>query len=249
MKLESTATILDFDPMHIRTEDGATHNIGEGVTLADQRKFRFARAGEALTAGNLSCSPAPVTALHTLAVLTGAINGQTITFTNGTTGTIDTADEASYFSEGYVCVSYGTGIGQTFKINTIDPVLTDAAGTIHLYDIIRTALDTTSKIDIVQNTYNGVLEGVVQTTTPAGVPLIAVTAAGDFGWLQTRGICAVLADATIAVGNTVVADASASGRIDIGSTTYGTFQATHAVGKAIVAGAQAYAHAVFLTIE
>jgi len=249
MKLESIATIMDFDPYSQRTEAGATHNIGEGVTLADQRKFRYAVAGEALTLGYLSCAPTPVTALHTMAVLVGAIGSQTITFTNGATTAIDTLAETVYFSEGYVCVSYGTGIGQTWKINTLDPVATGASGTIHLYDVIGTALSTTSKIDIVQNTYNGVLEGILVGSLPAGVPLKSITAAGDFGWLQTRGVCALASDDTIAAATDIVADGDDSGKIDGISETIGTTVAQHKVGKTIVAGADTYSHAVFLMIE
>ena len=249
MKLESTATILDFDPYSERTEDGATHNIGEGVSMADQRKFRYARAGEALTLGYLAVAPTPVTALHTLAVLVGAIGSQTITFTNGATAAIDTLAETIYFSEGYVCVSYSTGIGQTFKINTLDPVATGAAGTIHLYDVIHTALATTSKIDIVQNTYNGSLMEILVGSLPAGVPLVTITAAGDFGWLQTRGVCALASDDTIAAATDIVADGDDPGKVDGISETIGTTVAQHKVGKTIVATADTYSHGVFLTIE
>jgi len=249
MKLESIATILDFDPYSQRTEEGATHNVGEGVSLADQRKFRYARAGEALTLGYLAVAPTPNTDLHTLAVLTGAIGSQTITFTNAATTTIDTVAETIYYSEGYVCVVYSTGIGQTWKINTLDPVATGAAGTIHLYDVIGTALATTSKIDIVQNTYNGSIMDVLVGNLPAGVPLKSITAAGDFGWLQTRGVCALASDDTIAAATDIVADGNDAGKVDGISETIGTTVAQHKVGKTIVAGADTYSHAVFLMIE
>lgn len=249
MKLESTATILDFDPYSERTEDGATHNIGELVSLADQRKFRYARAGEAITLGYLAVAPTPNTALHTLAVLTGAIRSRIITFTNAATTTIDTLAETIYYSEGYACISYGTGIGQTFKIKTIDPVATGAVGTIHLYDAINTALDTTSKVDVVQNTYNGVIMDVLVGNLPAGVALKSITAAGDFGWLQTRGVCALASDDTIAAATDFVADGDDAGKIDGISETIGTTVAQHKVGKTIVAGADTYSHAVFLMIE
>jgi len=249
MKLESTATILDFDPLRERTEAGATHNIGEGVTLADQRKFRYAVAGEAITAGYLAVGPTPQTGLSGLAVLTGAIGSQTITFTNAAIATIDTVAECAYFAEGYVIVSYGTGLGQTFKINTLDPVATGAAGTIHLYDTIKTALATTSKIDIVQNTYNGVIMDVLVTNVPAGVSLSGLTAAGDFGWLQTRGYCGVYADGTVDAAHDLVADGSTAGAVEGRSETIATTVAQAKVGKTYYAAANGYAHAVFLTIE
>lgn len=249
MKLESQASILSFDPQVEATEAEATHNLGELVELADQRKFRYGRAGEAITAGYLALAPTPNTALHTLSVVSGAKGETRIAFTNAATATIDTAAETVYYDEGYVCVSYGTGIGQTFKIKSIEPTASGATGYINIYEPINTALDTTSKIDIVQNSYNGVIMDVLASNLPAGVSLSGITAAGDYGWLQTRGVCALASDDTIAAGTFVVADADDAGKIDGISETIGTTVAQHIVGKTIVAGADTYSHAVFLMIE
>jgi hypothetical protein len=253
MKLESNALIMDFDPLKERTEAGSTHNIGEGVTLADQRKFRYAVAGEAITAGYLAVAPTPQTSLSGLAVLTGAKGAQVITFTNAAIATIDTVAECAYFSEGYVIVSYGTasptGIGQVFKIKNLEPVATGATGTVNLYEPIQVALNTASKIDIVQNTYNGVIMDVLTSNVPAGVSLSGITAAGDFGWLQTRGYCGVMADGTIDAHQEIVADGSTAGAVDAASETIGTTVEQHILGKSYYAGASGYAHAVFLRIE
>jgi len=249
MKMEGLPQVIDFNPYKIRTEAGATHNLGELVELADQRKFRYAKAGEALTLGYLAVAPTPKTDLHTLAVLTGALNSKTITFTNAATTDIDTAAEVAYFSEGYVVVAYSTGIGQTLKIKDLEAVATGAVGTINLFDPISVALATTSKIDIVQNSYNGCLMEVLVGNLPAGVPLITITAAGDYGWLQTRGVCALAADNTIAAATDIVADGDDAGKVDGISETIGTTVAQHKVGKTIVSVTDTYSHAVFLMIE
>jgi len=249
MKLEGVAQVLDFDPSIERTDAGSTHNLGELVELADQRRFRYAKAGEAITKGYLAVAPTPNTALHTLAVLTGVLGSKKVTFTNAATATIDTAAECAYYDEGYVAVSYGTGIGQTWKIKNIEPTATGAAGTINLHDVIRTALSTTSKIDVVQNLYNGVIMDILVGNLPAGVSLSGITAAGDFGWLQTRGVCALASDDTIAAATDIVADGDDAGKVDGISETIGTTVAQHKVGKTIVAGADTYSHAVFLMIE
>ena len=146
-------------------------------------------------------------------------------------------------------VSYSTGIGQTFKIKNIEPVATGATGTINLFDPIKAALATTSKIDIVQNGYNGVLMDILVGNRPAGVSLSGITAAGDFGWLQTRGVCALASDDTIAAASLFCADGDDAGKIDGVSETIGTTVAQHIVGRAIVAAADTYSHAVFLMIE
>lgn len=242
MKLESQAFILDFDPMEIRTEDGATHNIGEKVFAAD-RVFRYAVAGEALAAGYLTSEPTGNTSLITMAVVSGAKGATQISFTNAATTTT-----AGYFDEGYVCVSYGTGIGQTFKIKNLAALVSGAASTVDLYDPIKVALDTTSKIDIVANPWNRVLHTATATLQPTGVPLVAVTAAGDYCWLQTRGVCAVFSDATVAAGSRINGDGSVAGAIEI--VVEADFVVNPDVGYAYhLAGAQNYAHPVFLMID
>lgn len=246
MKLTSDATILDFDPYVERTEAGATHNIGEGVSCADGRKFRYAVAGEAITKGYLAVAPSPDTAYHTLAVTSAAAIGATqIVFTGG--ASTSTAGE---YNEGYAVISYGTGIGSIYQIK-YSPVMTSVQTgiTIDLWDPIKVALDTTSKLDLVHNNYNGVQMTTSTTVNPAGVSLSGMTASGDFGWLQTRGICPVYSDDTIAVGTIAVADGSVSGGIDGVSETIGTTVAQQFIGRAIVASVQAYTHPVFLQIE
>jgi len=249
MKLESQATILDFNPYTERTEAGPSHSLGELVELADQRKFRYGKAGEAITRGYLAVAPTPNTNLHTLAVLTGAKDSKIITFTNAATTDIDTAAECAYYDEGYVCVSYATGKGQTLKIRGLEPTASGAAGTINLFDPINVALDTTSKIDIIKNNYNGVIMDTLVTNTPVGVSLSGLTAAGDYGWLQTRGICALESDATIDAAHYAVADGDDPGKIEGMSETIATTVAQYPVAKTIVKAADTYAHAVFLVIE
>jgi len=242
MKLESVAQILDFDPYNIRTEEGATHNIGERVYCAD-RVFRFAAAGEALTAGYMTTEPTGNTLLTTMAVVSGAKGATSINFTNAATTTT-----AGYFNEGYVCVSYGTGIGQTYKIKSLAALVSGASSYVYLYDQIKVALDTTSKIDIVANPWNRVLHTATATLHPTGVPLVAVTAAGDYCWLQTRGICSVFSDGTIAAGTKAESDGSVAGAIDV--VVGADFVVNPQLGHAYhIAGAQNYAHPFFLEID
>lgn len=242
MKLESTAQILDFDPLSIKTAEGAAHNIGEKVHAAD-RIFRFAVAGEALAAGYLTTEPTGNTSLTNMAVITGTAGTKEIVFTNAATTTT-----AGYFDEGYVCVTYATGIGQTFKVRELPALVSGATSTVKLFDPIKVALDTTSKIDIVANPWNRVLHTATATLHPTGVPLVAVTAAGDFCWLQTRGVCAVFSDSTIAAGSRVNQDGSVAGAVEI--VVEADFVVNPDVGYAYhIAGVQNYAHPIFLTID
>ncbi len=236
------AQVLDFNPYEIRTDDGPTHNIGEKVIAAD-RIFRYAVAGEALAAGYMTTEPTGNTNLSTMAVISGAAGAKEINFTNAATTTT-----AGYYDEGYVCVSYGTGIGQTYKIRKMPALVSGASSYVYLNEPIKVALDTTSKIDIVANPWNRVLHTATATLQPTGVPLVAVTAAGDYAWVQTRGVCAVFSDGTIAAGTKAESDGSVAGAIDV--VVEADFVVNPQVGNAYhIAGAQNYAHPVFLTID
>ena len=178
-----------------------------------------------------------------MAVVSAAKGATAINFTNAATTTT-----AGYFDAGFVCVSYGTGIGQTFKITRLDALVSGAASVVYIDGPIPVALDTTSKIDIVANPWNRVLHTATATLQPTGVPLVAVTAAGDFCWLQTHGICAVFSDSTVAAGSRLNEDGSVAGAVEI--AVEADFVVNPDVGYAYhIAGAQNYAHPVFLTID
>jgi len=243
MKLGGIAQVMDFDPYEQITTDGAqAHNIGERVYDSD-RIFRYAIAGEALAAGYLTTEPTGNTSLTNMAVVTGAIGSKVINFTNAST-----TSTANYYDEGYVCVTFGTGIGQTYKISSMAALVSAANSNVYLNDPIKVALDTTSRIDIVPNPWNRVLHTAIITPLSTGVPLIAVTALGDYCWLQTRGVCAVFSDNTVAAGSRVMEDGSVAGAVDI--VAEANFITTPVVGTAYhIAGVQNYAHPIFLTID
>lgn len=217
------------------------HALGQRGETADGRVFRYAKAGEAITIGYLAQSPAIDTATITMAVTSAAaIGDKTIYFTHGAT-----TSSANEYAEGFACISYGTGIGQTLKIAS--HLAFTSGGTsskLNLEDPLLVALDTTSKLDITHNPWNGVVMDTSATVPPAGVALHAFTS-GYFGWLQTRGVVGVFSDATVAAGYTFINDGSVSGGIDVISNDIQQVK----VGEAIQASAQNYSHPVYLRID
>lgn len=209
MRLEGIADVLDFQPYDSRTEAGSTMAMGEGVRLADFRVFRYAKAGASnISKGKLQLAPAQKANHHNNAVQTAAAIGATsVAVTLGATALV--ADE---YNEGYLAVNDATGEGQTYKIKR-SPA-TDASGvcTYELFDPISVALTTSSEVSAVHNTFNAVVEAAVATRRAAGVPLISM-AAGDFGFLQTKGVAAVLADQTTTLGGPLSASASVAGAV------------------------------------
>lgn len=219
------------------------HPLGAKGETADGRIFRYGKAGSSdLTYGYLGVMPDQDTAELTMAVTAAAAIGATsISFTHA--ATTATANE---YAEGYLSVSYGTGIGQTLKIKSHAAWTSGGASTVNLEDPLLVALDTTSKIDVTPNPYNGVITATTDAaiSIPCGVPLCTITTL-YYGWLQTRGVVACMADATIAAGYEAQADVSAAGRLDVTGTDAQVWK----VGHSLQATAQAYSHPVFLTID
>lgn len=218
------------------------HRLGEGAESVDGRKFRYSWMGEAITVGRLATSGAIDTALTGMTVITGAKGDKHIDFTNAATTTT-----ATYFDEGYAVVSLGTGLGQIFRIKSLPALVSGATSIVYLEDPIETALDTTSRLDLVQHPNSQVLMTATATLNPVGVSLMTFTTQ-YYGWLQTRGVCAVHNDNTIAAGTAVFNDGSEAGGVDI--ATEAAWVVNPMVGRAYqLAGADTYHHPVFLTIE
>ena len=243
MKLGGIAQVMDFDPYNQLTTDNAqAHNVGERVYDSD-RIFRYAVAGEALAAGYIATQPTGNTTCTTMAVISGAIGSKVINFTNAATTTT-----AGDFDEGYAVISYGTGIGQTYKIANMAALVSAASSYVYLHDPIVVALDTTSKVDLVPNPYMKVLHTTGVVLHPAGVPLVAVTASGDYCWLQTRGVCGVFSHATIPAGSAFHNDETTAGASELALEA--TLVTSPTTGQAyFLASAASYAHPVFLTID
>lgn len=240
MKLSSPATIFDLNPYDENSVQ--MHNLGQRGETSDGRVFRYAWMGEAITPGRLVQGPAINSTLTNMAVLVGALNAKQITFTNAVTTTT-----ANYWNEGYAFSSYATGAGQTWKIKSLPALVSGASSTVYLEDPIAVALDTTTKLGLVQNPYSQVLMGATATFEPVGASFITYTTQ-YYGWLQTRGVCAIFSDGAIAAGTAAENDGSVSGAIDV--MVEADWVVNPSIGRAYqIAGAQNYWEPVFLTIE
>ncbi|MEI7478565.1 MAG: hypothetical protein WCJ81_09145 [bacterium] len=247
MKLESTAMLLEFDPYQQSTAGG--QNFGEVVKCADSRWFRFNKAVATNHAGYLQQGPTVVADAQNMTCLAAvAIGGTQVKVTTGTS-----AVTAGIYDEGYMVVNAGTGLGQIAKIkhnfiSSATAALSSAGSAygmiIDLFDPLMIALDTTSKISIVHNTYNNTQEIASLTARAAGVPLIAQTAA-NYGWLQTRGVAAVYsADGAGTTGVMATSTGSGAG----GVINYATGGVNQTIGYFLYTAANGEYRPVFLEI-
>jgi len=242
MRLEAIPEVIGFDPF-VTSPNETEHEPGDPVYLSDGRVFRFAVVGASnISKGKLQLAPAHITNHDNCAVAAAPIGSTVVTVTPGATGA-----NANVYSYGYMVVNAGPGAGQTYKISSHPTITASTAFNLTLFDPINTALTTSSKVCLMHNTYNGVVQGTSSTQTPAGVPLVDMPA-GYYGWLQTRGIAAVLCDTITSLGGYQIASGSVPGAVT--DQTDVTAPITQRwVGWAPVAGVNGEYRPVFLMID
>lgn len=206
----------------------ALHNIGEYMITNDGRGYRYSKAGgTALVVGRIQQAKAEDTSNEQeLAITNPTLGDLTVT----TTSTVTLA--ANLLAGGFLLISEGTlGTGELYQIKS-HPAASAAVVTFTLDEPIRTTVTGTAKVDVKVNPYSAVIVApTTQTSAIVGAAQYAI-AASEFGWLQTRGVCGILAQGTCVVGDglvpantttagTVVTRADASLEASIGYALHG----------------------------
>jgi len=194
----------------LESESTESHSLGTVGYTSDGRKFRYAKAGAtALVAGDILQSPAEVTN-HQGRVPTAATAGATsITVALGATAATE-----NQYAEGYLVVTTTPGNGLYYKIKGHPAV--DASGSLvaQLEQPLKVSLTASSRVDLVMNPFNGVLQALKSSRTGGvvGVAMFAVPAS-EFCWVQTggAGIVRADADADLTVGTHLVMSSTTAG--------------------------------------
>lgn len=179
------------------------------------RVYRYVQAGAVdLIAGNVIQSPAVIAGHLTLAVNTTS-NGTSIGSLSFSV-TCASSVAANLYADGYAVIATGAGQGVgPYVIQSHAAVSTGATGVFNLYleDAMVVAITTTSKISLIANKYNDVIQMPATTATGVivGVATYVITAT-QWGWIQTWGPCNVLGADTTAVGAWVYGPATACGQ-------------------------------------
>lgn len=158
--------------------------------------FRYSLAGAgALTAGKL-CSMAAVNAHHEdVAAAAAAANATEIVM-----GTLSTTLAAGQLKNGMIIIQDDTGEGYKHYVTHHTSGTTP---TIHFEPGLRKATAAGTTYTLMHSPWYKVVHTATEELKPVGVPLIDVTAA-YYCWLQTRGVCPVLINGTVAAGMPVV---------------------------------------------
>lgn len=193
----------------------AKERVGQ-VRFDGLRAFRYAKAGEALTAGNLNQAPQLAAAHVDEAILAAVAVGTKqlqLTITAGT------AIAENQLVGGFFQINSGTGMGFQYLIDG-NSALSASGTTIYITleePGIMSALDTTSTYNLAPNPNYGVLETATDENVPTGVPPINVTS-GYYFWNQVSGVAMVLQTDSAAVGTTMIVAASSGGVVSTGTS-------------------------------
>lgn len=209
-KTTSMAQMVEQDVHTTSAEPRA--KLGDKVMTADGRVYRYAKAGgTALDAGKLVVAADEV-ANHTniVAGADAAVGATEITVTLGAT-----AATVNQYAEGFVVINDAAGEGIAYKIASHGAADGATDLVIKLEDPIQVALtEDTSEVSLVKNIYDSVvISAVDQADAVVGVPNVAV-AADEYFWVQTGGVCAVLADEAVAKGLAVTTGTGVAGAVE-----------------------------------
>ena len=217
------------------------HNIGEYALSNDGRGYRYCKADGLQVVGKLYQAVAEDTSnMQELAITNAAVGDLTIV----TTSTVTLA--ADLLAGGFLLVSEGTlGVGQVYKLKG-NTAASGAVTTFNLDEPVRVATTGSAKVDVKVNPYMDVVVAPTTATSgPVGVAAYAI-ADNSFGWLQTHGVCGILAQGTVVVGDDVVpAETTTTGTVV--SRADASLSAT--VGFALHGGASTDFALCFLTID
>ena len=234
--------------------------VGSRFHSGDGREFVIVQnAGTALAAGVVVQGPAaqanavglsPATTGTTgystsLGPIAASIGGKSIQIATGATAVL-----VNRFLSGYLNVVEGTGLGQTMKIASNSAASTTSAMNVTLEDPFTTATSTDSRYTLTINPYgsqNGTdytTDGVIisPATTLTGMtlgvtcyPIPASTATvPSYGFIQVKGLVAVLGSSTVALGINVCVPSGTAGAVVTYAVATGPV-----IGTAVVATASA----------
>ena len=198
------------------------HPLGHKLILPDAREYSYSKMGATVAvAGNLYQSVASVANYTDLVCDTArAIGATAVSATLG--GTAVTIDQ---FTEGIVHINDATGQGYAYRIRRAlaegdaNAAQTSTTGvcTVNLApgESVQVALTvTTTQLGFTQNRFDEVIIHPSPPTAQLAGVTPGVTTANYYGWVQTKGPAAVLADGTLLEGNEVQASVTVDGSVE-----------------------------------
>jgi hypothetical protein len=194
------------------------HKIGTRGIDRFGRIYRYAKAGAVdLVVGNVLQGPATVANHLANTPPAVPIGATSFTYTPGAT-----AGAANLYADGILQVDTTPGNGYGYGVDNHAAISSSTAFTLNLStgDPIQVALTTSSRVGLIPNVWNGVIQFPVTTATgtAAGIAVSIITA-GQYGWIGTWGPFPVLVAGTPALGAHVMTPSTAAGSVAVVTTT------------------------------
>lgn len=227
----------DFDAISSTKQQ----RVGQYAETVDGRGYRYALNGAVALAPGKLCVAATIDAnvTNVTVAATAAIGATSVVIDAGA------AVVANKYDDGYLTINDATGEGNTYAVASHSVLGAAGELTVNLEDPLRVGVTVdVSEATLSQNPFSGVVISVAdQADMPVGVPNVAVTAS-YYGWIQTKGICPVLADETLPVGKDVTIGSSVAGAVEAVDLVAETV-----VGTSLVAGVDTEYQPVYLKID
>jgi hypothetical protein len=179
-----------------------TNILGAYMETPDGRGFRYVKCGAVATVPGKVYQGVALDATNMqpsggLTPAAAAVGATSVTISTSITLTKD------QLAGGYMSVDVTPGQGYTYRVAGNTAVTSATGCVVTLEDPIVVALTTSSRVIFVQSKYNGiVIEPGTPTAAIVGVPTYII-AAGEYGWIQTKGPCSVLFTGTGVAGKAV----------------------------------------------
>ena len=209
--------------------------IGTKFERQDGAVFRYVHFGATVTSAGLLCSADVSESGTTMSPLVVVASSSTYQMNDEQPGTYPNMKDSRYmivtlasiqtdqFAGGYINLS-SAGLSQvggyTYRIKgntkTDDP--TSGNVRIDLYDKLLYGINSSDAFTITGSRYANLERNFPNTGTDmvAGVNMIPITTAGDYGWVQTKGIVGVLSgETTVLAGRMVSASTEVAGAVDL----------------------------------
>lgn len=211
------ATAGSFD----KFEQGSSpkYHVGFRVDTASGDIYRYGHFGATVNRGVLAAQDKSESSLvDTDNVVIAPASAQTTT-----DGTISqnfleltkTGVSAGDFEGAKLVITDDTGEGYTYDIkrNTASGDPTTSNIRVELYQPLQVALDATSDISIVANRWHNMEIATSTDDILSGVTCSTISAADNYGWVQTRGLVGILQDGSIAQGDPITISDGTSGAV------------------------------------
>jgi hypothetical protein len=213
-------TIWGYFGAEKKTGTTKLHTLGTRMVLPDGRAYRYGKAAEAIGAGMLGMMQGGV-AHHDmdLTVAVAAAVGAT-SITVDLEATAATKDQ---YADGYIYINDANGEGHIYRIKSNPAADASATLEVTLADndtVVEALVVDTSLAGLVANPYGAVdlFDASDVDGPPLGVAAAEFSGSTIYGWFQTWGLAAVLAEAGVAIpviGQTVAQGAAVDGAVEL----------------------------------